>query len=112
MVYYTPQFEQQFSNPLSIIKSYVALTNDVFRKSGLGEVKVKLHCIEKIAIMDNELEDTEDRLNEFRDAKGKDNLSSLLNSADMALLMTASGVGKFRELKHVLRLGGWKKTRK
>ena len=57
------------------------------------EVKLKLHCIEKIAIKDNDLDTSEDRLTDFEFAKG--DLSSLLNSADMALLMTRSGVSKF-----------------
>ena len=104
MVYYTPQFEQEFSNPLSTIKSYVAATNDAFKKSGLEEVKLKLHCIERIRIMDHPFDTSNARLNQFDNAKGS--ISSLLKSADIALLMTRSGVGKFREIKHVLRLGG------
>ena len=90
MVYYTPEFEREFSNPLSIIKSYVAATNDAFKKSGMEEVKVKLHCIEKLAIMDNEWDKSKDRLDAFDAAKGP--TSNLLNSADVALLVTKSGV--------------------
>ena len=92
LVYYTPEFEQQFSNPLGTIKSYVAATNDAFKKSGLEEVKLKLHCIEKIAIMDNDFNTAEARLDAFDNAKGP--TSSLLNSADIALLLTRSGVSK------------------
>ena len=92
MVYYTPEFEREFSNPLSIIKSYVAATNDAFKKSGMEEVKVKLHCIEKLAIMDNEWDKSKDRLDAFDAAKGP--TSNLLNSADVALLLTKSGVSK------------------
>ena len=93
LVYYTPEFEQQFSNPLGTIKSYVAATNDAFKKSGLEEVKLKLHCIEKIAIMDNDFNTAEARLDAFDNAKGP--TSSLLNSADIALLLTRSGVSKY-----------------
>ena len=92
MVYYTPQFEQEFSNPLSIIKSYVAATNDAFKKSGLAEVNLKLHCIEKIAIMDKDSDSSNARLDAFDVAKGT--ISALLNSADIALLVTRSGVSK------------------
>ena len=92
MVYYTPEFEREFTNPLSIIKSYVAATNDAFTKSGMEEVKVKLHCIERLAIMDNERDSCKDRLLAFDAAKGP--MSNLLNSADVALLVTKSGVSK------------------
>ena len=90
MVYYTPEFEQEFSNPLSVIKSYVAATNDAFKRSGLKEVRLKLHCIEKLSITDNEWDLAETRLTTFENAKGT--LSNLLQSADVALLVTKSGV--------------------
>ena len=90
MVYYTPEFEQEFSNPLSVIKSYVAATNDAFKRSGLKEVRLKLHCIEKLSITDNEWDLAETRLTTFENAKGT--LSNLLQSADIALLVTKSGV--------------------
>ena len=90
MVYYTPEFEQEFSNPLSVIKSYVAATNDAFKRSGLKEVRLKLHCIEKLSITDNEWDLAETRLAAFDNAKGP--LSNLLQSADIALLVTKSGV--------------------
>ena len=93
MVYYTAEFEHQFSNPLMTIKSYVAATNDAFKKSGLDEVKLKLHCIEKIAIMDSDSDSGEARLDSFDVAKGT--TSALLNSADIALLLTRSGVSRF-----------------
>ena len=90
MVYYTPEFGQEFSNPLSVIKSYVAATNDAFKKSGLEEVRLKLHCIEKLSIMDNERDVAITRLKAFTNAKGT--TSNLLQSADTTLLVTKSGV--------------------
>ena len=92
MVYYTPEFEEQFSNPLGTIKSYVAATNDAFKKSGLEEVKVKLHCIEKMDIMDDDSDTAEARLDALDNAKGT--TAALLQSADTTLLLTKSGVSK------------------
>ena len=78
------------SNPEQIIKSWIATTNDAFRKSGLDEERIKLHCTEKISIMDNDHDSSEARLTAFDNAKG--DLAGLLNTADIAILLTRSGV--------------------
>ena len=97
MVYYTPEFEEQFSNPLGTIKSYVAATNDAFKKSGLEEVRIKLHCIERMDIMDHDSDTSGARLDAFDNAKGT--TPSLLQSADISLLLTKNGVSKWHLLK-------------
>ena len=91
MVYYTPQFRRGFSNPLGIIRSYVAATNDALFKSNLKEVKVELHCIEELAVIDHESDVGLDRLKKFGTAK-EGSIVKLLNTADVAMLVTKSGV--------------------
>ena len=93
MVYYTPEFEQEFENPQAVIKSHIAATNDAFIQSGLGNVQLQIHCTEKIDVMDSKSDDAKARLNAFNDAKGGD-IGYILNSADIAMLMTATGVSK------------------
>ena len=53
MVYFTPDFEEEFEKPESIIRSYIAYANDVFIKSQIDNVKLKLHCISRLDIMDS-----------------------------------------------------------
>ena len=90
MVYYTPEFEQEFAKPQQEIKTHIAATNDAFIKSGLSQVQLQLHCTEKIDIMDSDNDDAGARLEAFTSAKGE--VGYLLNSADIAILMTKSGV--------------------
>ena len=91
MVYYTPEFKREVFNPLGSIRSSVAATNDALKKSGLGEVKVELHCIEELAVMDHDSDDAIDRLKAFEKAKNG-NIKKLLNTADTAMLVTRNGV--------------------
>ena len=90
MVYYTPEFEREVSNPLGVIRSYVAATNDALKNSGLKKVEVELHCIEELAVMDHDSDDTLERIRAFERAKGS--IAQLLNTADVAMLVTKSGV--------------------
>ena len=90
MVYYTPEFKREVSNPLGVIRSYVAATNDALKKSRLKEVEVELHCIEELAVMDHDWDDSHRRLKAFGRAKGS--LIKLLNTADTAMLVTKSAV--------------------
>ena len=61
MVYYTPEFEQEFDNPQAVIDSHIAQTNDAFIQSGLGNVQLQLHCTEKIDVMDSKSDDAKAR---------------------------------------------------
>ena len=91
MVYYTPEFKREVSNPLGVIRSYVAATNDALKKSLLEEVEVELHCIEELPVMDrNDRDNAHKRLFAFERAKGS--LRKLLNTADAAILVTKNGV--------------------
>ena len=89
-VYYTPEFEQEFSNHLGVIDSHIASTNDAFKQSGL-DVQLQLLCTEKIDVMDAKTDDAGARLDQFTEFKG--GVGYVLNSADIAVLMTAYGVG-------------------
>ena len=90
MVYYTPAFKREVSDPLGVIRSYVASTNDALTKSRLKKVRVELHCIEELAVMDHERDKTTERLTTFERAKGS--ILKLLNTADVAMLVTKNGV--------------------
>ena len=91
MVYYTPEFKREVSNPLGVIRSYVAATNDALKLSHLEEVEVELHCIEELPVMDrNDRDNAHKRLFAFERAKGS--LKKLLNTADAAILVTKNGV--------------------
>ena len=90
MVYYTPAFKREVSDPLGVIRSYVASTNDALTKSRLKKVRVELHCIEELAVMDHEWDKTTERLTTFERAKGS--ILKLLNTADVAMLVTKNGV--------------------
>ena len=90
-VYYTPEFEQEFANPLGVIESHIASTNDAFIQSGVGHVQLQLLCTEKIDVMDAKTDDAWTRLEQFTNFKG--GVGYILNSADIAVLMTAHGVG-------------------
>ena len=100
MVYYTPEFKRGVSNPLGIIRSYVAATNDALIKSGLKEVEVELHCIEELAIIDHDSDDGEERLKAFETAK-EGSIIKLLHTADVAMLVTKNGVSvqNFKNIK-------------
>ena len=89
MMYYTPEFEQKYSDPQATVNSHVAALNDAFTKSDIN-VRLAVHCTEKIDIMDSRTDDAKARLNAFNAAKGDSDY--LLNSADMAMLLTAEGV--------------------
>ena len=89
MMYYTPEFEQKYSDPQATVNSHVAALNDAFVKSDIN-VRMKVHCTEKIDVMDSRTDDATARLNAFNAAKGDSDY--LLNSADMAVLLTAEGV--------------------
>ena len=86
-VYYTPEFEQEFNNHLAVIDSHIASTNDAFIQSGLGHVQLQLLCTEKIDVMDARTDDGVARLKQFTNFKGS--VGYILNSADIAVLMTA-----------------------
>ena len=86
-VYYTPEFEQEFNNHLVVIDSHIASTNDAFIQSGLGHVQLQLLCTEKIDVMDARTDDGVARLKQFTNFKGS--VGYILNSADIAVLMTA-----------------------
>ena len=91
MVYYTPEFEQEFDNVQAVIDSHIAATNDAFIQSGLGHVQLQLLCSEKIDVMDSKTDDAGARLDQFTNFKG--DVGYILNSADIAMLMTKYGVG-------------------
>ena len=90
MVYYTPELKREVSNPLGLIRSYIAATNDALKKSHLKKIEVELHCIEELAVMDHDFDDSHRRLEAFGRARGS--LLKLLNTADAAMLVTKSGV--------------------
>ena len=94
MVYYTPEFEQEFDNPQAVIDSHIAQTNDAFIQSGIGHVQLQLLCTERIDVMDSKTDDAGARLDAFSNAKGGD-VGYILNSADIAMLMTKYGVRIF-----------------
>ena len=92
MSYYTPEFKQEFANPKQEIKTYIEATNQAFKNSGMGSVKLQyFDCsFEEIDIMDGPNDNGGDRLDAFTKAKG--NVGFLLKSHDIAMLMTKNGV--------------------
>ena len=106
MVYYTPEFEQEFDNPQSVIDSHIAATNDAFKQSGLGHVQLQLLCSERIDVMDAKTDEAGARLDEFTGFKGGD-VGFILNSADIAVLMTKYGVGSTVVCNHCDTRSTW-----
>ena len=93
MAYYTPEFEREFSNPVQEIRRYIEATNVAFDNSKIGIVKLELHCAERIDAITDSADDTSDRLDALEKAKGGD-VSELLQSADIAVLVTKTGQGR------------------
>ena len=92
MAYYTPEFEQEFggrSEAEREIKKYIEETNKAFKDS---DIQVQLHafCFEKMDISDNEQDVANKRLDDFTWKKGS--IHKLLNSFDIAVLLTKNGV--------------------
>ena len=97
MVYYTSAFKEFVSDPWKkttnlwcdparFIKRQIAFANVVLQENKIP-VKLELHCLEELEGFD-ESSNPQERLYKFRDAKGS--LDSLLNSADIAVLMTGT----------------------
>ena len=88
MSYYTPKFKQEFANPKQEIKTYIEATNQAFKNSGIGSVKLLyFDCsFEEIDIMDGPNDNAGNRLDAFTKAKGSG--AFLLKSHDIAMLMT------------------------
>ena len=99
MAYYTPEFEQEFggrSEAEREIKKYIEETNKAYRDS---DIQVQLHafCFEKMDISDNENDVANKRLDDFTWKKGS--IHKLLNSFDIAVLLTKNGVSTLYCLK-------------
>ena len=92
MSYYTPKFKQEFANPEQEIKTYIEATNQAFKNSGIGSVKLKyFDCsFEEIDIMDRPNDISRNRLLAFTQAKG--HVAFLLKTHDIAMLMTKNKV--------------------
>ena len=99
MVYYTSAFKEFVSDPWKkttnlwcdparFIKRQIAFANVVLQENKIP-VKLELHCLEELEGFDEgSISSPQERLYKFRDAKGS--LDSLLNSADIAVLMTGT----------------------
>ena len=107
MVYYTSQFagssslKEEGHTAESKIRLLVEYTNDVFRRSGISGVKLVLHGVpqpiddvlgKNEVFPDSKNDNAEERLDAFEEAKGG-NVNFLLNSADIAMLVTKYGTG-------------------
>ena len=105
MVYYTSQFaegeilKQEGHTADSYVRFLIQNTNDIFKRSGITGVKLVLHGnpqpIDDVlgnneVFPDAEYDDKNERINAFSVAKGG-NVRFLLNSADIAMLVTKSG---------------------
>merc|ERR1719323_2913725 len=94
MAYYTPEFEQEFggrSEAEREIKKYIEETNKAYKDSGIN-VQLHAFCFEKMDISDNENDVANKRLDDFTWKKGS--IHKLLNSFDIAILLTKNGAGK------------------
>ena len=92
MAYYTPEFEQEFggrSEAEREIKKYIEETNKAYKDSGIN-VQLHAFCFEKMDISDNENDVANKRLDDFTWKKGS--IHKLLNSFDIAVLLTKNGV--------------------
>ena len=101
MVYYTNEYLRSFTNKekaIAKIKVYIAVTNQAFINSGLGDVvRLKLHCTPQLAhLKDTEDDTTRERIAQFANYKGKD-VKVLLQTADIAMLMTKNGVSHLHD---------------
>ena len=95
MAYYTPEFEQEFggrSEAEREIKKYIEETNKAYKDSGIN-VQLHAFCFEKMDISDNENDVANKRLDDFTWKKGS--IHKLLNSFDIAILLTKNGVSTF-----------------
>ena len=86
-VYYTPQFRSRVSDPKGHIRNLIATTNTAFANTQIP-LRLSEFCIGELN--SGESSNTEQRLRDFWNAKGS--LSNLLNTADIAILMTSRGV--------------------
>ena len=86
-VYYTPQFENKVSDPKGHIRNLISVTNTAFSNTKVP-LKLSEFCIEELDV--EESSDTNQRMRNFWNAKGS--LSNLLNTADIAILMTSKSV--------------------
>merc|ERR1712117_50687 len=94
MAYYTPEFEQEFGGQSGAVREIQLLieeNNKAFEDSGIN-VQLHAFCFEKLDISDNENDDARQRLDAFDNAKGS--VHALLQSYDIAVLMTKNGAGK------------------
>ena len=96
MVYYTKEYRQSFTSTdlaRKKIRDYIAENNKAFESARL-DVKLKLHCTpQEISVSDNKEDDPSKRLEDFTKAKRGD-VKYLLQSADIAVLMTKNGVSQ------------------
>ena len=101
MVYYTQQYLQSFTDEekaIEKIKEYIAINNQAYANSGLeNAVSLQLHCTPQLLdVSDSKYDKGTNRLRAFTTAKkGKDGVAHvkyLLQSADIAILMTKNGV--------------------
>ena len=88
-VYYTPQFRSRVSDPTGHIRNLIATTNTAFANTQIP-LRLSEFCIGELN--SGESSNTDQRLRDFWTAKGS--LSNLLNTADIAILMTSRGVSK------------------
>ena len=87
MLYFTPAFRMAVSDPIYHIRRQVAFANLVLSKSEIP-VKLYIYCIEELLGF-VESSDGLERIYDFQDAK-----KNLLNTADMAILMTGTPTDK------------------
>ena len=88
-VYYTPQFRNRVSDPRGHIRNLIDVTNTAFSNTGIA-LRLTEFCIEELNT--GESSNYNQRLVDFSRAKGT--VSNLLNTADIAILMTSQGVGQ------------------
>ena len=96
MIYYTQDFKSIVTDPIVYIEELIKESNHVFENSEVA-MKLRLHCVEEVEMRETP---TDDRNEEFLIAKcnatKEDELSlctvSMLNSADIAIVMTATTI--------------------
>ena len=85
MVYFTPTFESETDDIGEFLEDLVTITNEGYKNSEV-RLKMKVHCVEKAEIDD--IRDKQIMLEKFKRMKG--DTRSLLNSADVAVLLVGS----------------------
>ena len=87
MLYFTPAYRSAVSDPVFHIRRQVAFANRVMSENQIP-VELRIYCIEELTGF-VESPDYYKRLDDFRKAR-----KTLLNTADMAILMTGTPAGR------------------